>query len=40
VDLLFLLLAPDQIQIPKKIENEILHENVKHNKKAFSLKLL
>ena len=40
VDLLFLLLAQDQIQIPKNIENEILHENVKHNKKAFSLKLL
>jgi hypothetical protein len=40
VDQLFLLLAQDQIQIPKIIENELIQENVKDNKKAFSQKLL
>jgi hypothetical protein len=39
VDLLFLLLAPDQIQIPKKNENEFLHENVKHILKSLLSKI-
>jgi hypothetical protein len=39
VDLLFLLLAPDQIQIPKKIENEIFQENAFYIQKGFLSKI-